>query len=93
MKGGEARFWSTSVDTQVAECPRNRSNSRPRLAHAQSWLAISGVALVAGGWVALLLALPWARGLLVAGGAVQAGAALLFVLLMGALLREPRSRA
>jgi hypothetical protein len=27
MKGGEARFWSTSVDTQVAECPRNRSNS------------------------------------------------------------------
>ena len=89
--------WVTLLIYGMAYHMLPRFNGRalrwPGLAHAQSWLAISGVVLVAGGWIALLLALPWARGLLVAGGAVQAGAALLFVLLIGALLREPRSRA
>ncbi len=65
----------------------------PRLAHAQSWLAIAGVAMVVAGWGTLLLALPFARGLLVAGGVVQAAAAQLFALLIGALLRDTRKHA
>jgi hypothetical protein len=59
---------------------------RPRLAEAQSWLAIGGVALVTAGWAGVLGALPWAQAALVGGGALQVGAALLFALLIGELL-------
>jgi hypothetical protein len=59
---------------------------RARLAATQSWLAIGGVALVALGWAAVLIALPLARAVLVAGGALQVVAASLFALLIGELL-------
>jgi hypothetical protein len=59
---------------------------RTRLAEAQSWLAIGGVALVALGWVGVASALPFAQAVLVAGGALQVGAAALFALLIGELL-------
>ena len=52
----------------------------PRLAAAQSWLAIASVALVAAGWVGVMSALPLAQVVLVAGGALQIIAAALFVL-------------
>lgn len=63
----------------------------PRLVQAQSWLAITGVALVAVGWIAPLAQLPFARLLLVSGGVAQAAAALIFALVIGDLLR-PRPR-
>jgi hypothetical protein len=59
---------------------------RPGLAVVQSWLAIGGVALVALGWVAVVGAVPGAQAVLVAGGALQVLAALLFALLIGELL-------
>ena len=59
---------------------------RTRLAEAQSWLAIGGVALVALGWVGVASALPFAQAVLVAGGALQVGSAALFALLIGELL-------
>ncbi len=59
---------------------------RPRIAAAQSWLAIGGVALVAVGWVGVVSALPGARAVLVGGGTAQAVAAVLFALLIGELL-------
>ena len=59
----------------------------PRLATAQSWLAIGGVGMAAAGWAASAGGLPGARVLLVAGGTLQAGAVLLFALLIGRLLR------
>src|SRR5438093_10090185 len=40
---------------------------RPRLATAQSWLAIGGVALVAVGWIGAVGALPGTQSLLVGG--------------------------
>jgi len=62
----------------------------PRLAAAQSWLAITSVALVAAGWIAVLSALPVAQLVLVAGGTLQVVAAALFGLLIGDLLiRKP----
>jgi hypothetical protein len=60
---------------------------RARLAAMQSWLAIGGVALVALGWVLSSSASPLAQPLLVGGGAMQLGAAALFTLLIGELLR------
>jgi cbb3-type cytochrome oxidase subunit 1 len=62
----------------------------PRLAAAQSWLAITSVALVAAGWVGVTSALPPAQSVLVAGGALQVVAAALFVLLIGDLLSWKR---
>jgi hypothetical protein len=59
---------------------------RPRLATAQSWLAIGGVALVAVGWVGVVRAVPEAQSLLVGGALVQVVAATLFALLIGDLL-------
>jgi len=59
----------------------------PRLAVAQSWLAISGVVLVAAGWIAIVSGLPLAQVVLVGGGALQVVAALLFTLLIGDLLQ------
>jgi hypothetical protein len=65
----------------------------PRQATAQSWLAIGGVALVALGWLGAVGAVPGAQAVLVAGGALQVLAALLFTLLIGELLgrSEPAS--
>jgi hypothetical protein len=67
----------------------------PRLAAAQSWLAIGGVALVALGWLGVIGAVPWAQTILVVGGALQVLAALLFALLIGELLghTQPDQRA
>jgi len=67
-----------------------RALRRPRLAAAQSWLAIASVALVAAGWIGLLSALPLARLVLVAGGALQVGAAGLFAWMIGDLLVSKR---
>ena len=62
----------------------------PRLAAAQSWLAIASVALVAAGWIGVVRALPLAQVVLVAGGALQVIAAALFALLIGDLLSRKR---
>jgi cbb3-type cytochrome oxidase subunit 1 len=59
----------------------------PRLATAQSWLAIGGVAAAALGWVSVVAAMPGAYVLLGIGGALQVVSALLFVLLIGDLLQ------
>ena len=65
--------------------PRN-----PRLAVAQSWLAITSVALIAAGWVGVLSALPLAQQVLLAGGALQVVAAVLFAWAIGDLLVSMR---
>jgi hypothetical protein len=57
--------------------------SRPRLAEAQSWLAISGVALATLGW----LPVPGAEVLRVVGGLLQGSAAVLFVTLIFPMLK------
>lgn len=59
----------------------------PRLATAQSWLAIGGVALAATGWLAAFGGLPGAPALMAGGGTIELAAALIFVLLIGDLLR------
>ena len=59
---------------------------RARLAAAQSWLAIGGIALVGLGWGAVLAGLPLGPAILFAGGALQVLAAALFALLIGELL-------
>jgi hypothetical protein len=59
---------------------------RPQFATVQSWLAISGVALVAVGWVGVVSGLPGARAVLEGGGTLQVIAAALFALLIGELL-------
>jgi hypothetical protein len=59
----------------------------PRLAAAQSWLAIGGIALIGLGWAGLVYALPGAQPLLALGGALQVVAALLFALQIGDLLQ------
>lgn len=59
---------------------------RTRLATAQSWLAIGGIALVGVGWAAVLAGLPLAQAILLAGGTLQVLAAALFALLIGELL-------
>jgi len=61
-----------------------------RLAAVQSATAIGGAGLAAVGWLALLGDLPWARLLLLSGGALELGAALIFTLLMAGLLRPAR---
>lgn len=61
----------------------------PRLATAQSWLAIGGVAMTSLGWLVVLSAPTAGRTLLAMGGALQFVAALLFATLIGALLRAP----
>ncbi len=58
-----------------------------QLAEIQSWLAIGGVALASGGWLAQASRLPAAQLLLVVGGTLKLAAALLFALLIGELLR------
>jgi hypothetical protein len=62
-----------------------------RLATAQSVLAIGGVGLAAIGWLRLNGDLPLARLLLVSGGAMELGAALLFALQIADLLRPASS--
>lgn len=59
-----------------------------RLATAQSWLAIGGVALAALGWIGLIAQVPLMRIVAVAGGLCQFAAVLLFAWLIGTLLRS-----
>lgn len=59
---------------------------RPRLAVALSYAAPGGVALTSAGWLAGWLRWPAARGVLLAGGAVEAVAAGLFIVVVGWLL-------
>jgi Na+/proline symporter len=69
-----------------------RALRRPRLANAQSWLAISGVGLAALGWLLGSAPLGIPRVLPLAGGLLQALAALLFVVLIGEVVwGEPRA--
>jgi hypothetical protein len=63
-----------------------RALGRPSLAAPQAALAVTGVALAALGWLASAADWPMARPLLVAGGALELGAALLFVGLMAPLV-------
>jgi heme/copper-type cytochrome/quinol oxidase subunit 1 len=65
-----------------------RPVARPRLAEAQSWLAIAGVALASFGWLAPAGDTPLALWLRVAGGALQLAAALGFAWLIGGVLRQ-----
>jgi cbb3-type cytochrome oxidase subunit 1 len=58
-----------------------------RLAWAQGWLAMAGVALAAIGWLAGALEWPLPRALLIGGGAVEWVAAALFAALIMPLLR------
>ncbi|HWQ11415.1 MAG TPA: cbb3-type cytochrome c oxidase subunit I [Roseiflexaceae bacterium] len=61
-----------------------------RLADAQSWLAIAGVALAALGWAASAAGLAEALALRALGGGLQLAAALLFAILIGDLLAPRR---
>jgi hypothetical protein len=85
--------WTTLLIYGMAYHMLPRFLGRPlrggRLAAAQSWLAIGGVALVAAGWVGVLRGLPLGQELLVAGGVLQCCAALIFALLIGDLLSKP----
>lgn len=56
---------------------------RTRLAAAQSWLAIAGVALIGLAWVLLLAGWPPARLVLIGGSIAQVAAAGLFAVLLG----------
>lgn len=58
----------------------------PRLADAQSWLAIAGVAIAALGWAALVMGVSNAWILGASGGLLQALAALLFAIQIGSIL-------
>ncbi len=82
--------WATLLIYGMAYHMLPRFAGRPlrrtRLAAAQSWMAIGGIALVAVGWVGVLAALPLAQLVLVVGGALQVCAAALFALLIGELL-------
>ncbi len=85
--------WTTLLIYGMAYHMLPRFAGRPlrrlRLADAQSWLAIGGVAAASLGWLLLLVAPAPARALLVAGGAAQLAAALLFAGLMGEVLLRP----
>lgn len=59
----------------------------PRLAEAQSWLAIGGVALTALGWLGMRYGLPLAQVWLIGGASIQLLAACAFALQIGRLLR------
>ena len=59
----------------------------PRVATAQSWLALGGVALTSLGWAGMASGLPAAGVVLVVGGVLQTLAASVFAVLIGDLLR------
>ena len=86
--------WTTLLIYGMADHMLPRFAGRPlrwpRLAAAQSWLAIISVALVSAGWIGVVSALPLAQSVLVAGGALQVVAAAIFVLLIGDLLSRKR---
>ncbi|HEY1016164.1 MAG TPA: hypothetical protein VGE07_25875, partial [Herpetosiphonaceae bacterium] len=64
-----------------------------RAAAWQSWLAIAGCALTAGGWLALAAGAPGARFLLLGGSGLQAAAAALFGgLMLATIQRRQRSQ-
>jgi hypothetical protein len=65
-----------------------RSLRWPRLAAAQSWLAIGGVAVTSVGWLLQASAAGYASPVLISGGLLQLGAALLFAVLIGDVLRR-----
>lgn len=82
--------WTTLLIYGMAYHMLPRFTGRPlrraRLAAAQSWMAIGGIALVGIGWGAVLAALPFAQLILFVGGALQILATALFALLIGQLL-------
>jgi hypothetical protein len=82
--------WATLLIYGMAYHMLPRFTGRPlhrgRLAAAQSWLAIGGIALVAVGWAGVLAGLPLAQLVLALGGVLQVCAAALFALLIGELL-------
>jgi len=89
--------WATLLIYGMAYHMLPRFAGRPlvraRLAALQSWLAIGGVALVALGWLMSSSTWPLAQPLLLGGGLLQFGAAALFALLIGELVRaNPQSR-
>lgn len=65
----------------------------PRLAAALSVAAPAGVALAAVGWWAVWRRWPAGQAVLLAGGALEAAAALAFIALMADLLRPRRGPA
>jgi Na+/proline symporter len=89
--------WVTPLIYGLAYHMLPRFAGRPlrsaRLADAQSYLAIAGVALAALGWLAALWQPALAPALRGAGGASQLIAALGFALLIGDLLRAAPQRA
>ncbi|HEU5012536.1 MAG TPA: cbb3-type cytochrome c oxidase subunit I [Roseiflexaceae bacterium] len=89
--------WVTLLIYGFAYHMLPRFSGRPlrsqRLADAQSWLAIGGVALAALGWLGLALQIPFARLVAVAGGVCQIAAILLFASLVGPLLVAERVKA
>ncbi len=89
--------WVTLLIYGFAYHMLPRFTGRPlrsqRLADAQSWLAIAGVALAALGWLGLALQIPYARIMAVAGGLCQIVAILLFASLIGPLLVTERVKA
>ena len=89
--------WVTLLIYGFAYHMLPRFTGRPlrsqRLADAQSWLAIGGVALAALGWLGLALQIPYARLVAVAGGLCQIAAMLIFVSLVRGLLIAERVEA
>jgi hypothetical protein len=82
--------WTTLLIYGMAYHMLPRFTGRPllrtRMAAAQSWLAIGGIAFVGIGWLGVVAALPLAQLVLVTGGVLQFAAAGLFALLIGELL-------
>lgn len=89
--------WVTLLIYGFAYHMLPRFSGRPlrsqRLADAQSWLAIGGVALAALGWLAIALHLPGGRLVALVGVLSQLAAVLLFGWLVSGLLVATRSRA
>lgn len=87
--------WTTLLIYGMGYHMLPRFAARPmrglRLANAQSWLAIGGVALASIGWLLAHAAQPMSRVLLIAGGMAQLLAALIFAALIGDVLRRSMS--
>lgn len=82
--------WATLLVYGMAYHVLPRFSGRPlrwpRWAEAQSYAAVAGVALVALGWTAQAMRIEAAPGLLLAGGLLQAAAAVAFATMIGRLL-------
>ena len=92
LLGGWGTMLIYGMGYHMVPCFAGRAVRRPRLANAQSWLAISGVGLAALGWL-LGRAVPGTpRVLALAVGLLQALAALLFAMLIGEVVEgAPRA--